>query len=75
MLCSFAKSYGVRCSAHRSVSLEHTLDDAVIEDSYLTNRAQPANLAVELVDVLRPPGDLQIILLLGHGFAPSRESS
>jgi hypothetical protein len=54
---------------------EHTLDDAGIEDSHLTKHAQPANFAVALVDGLRPPGDLQIILLLSHGFALSRESS
>ena len=69
------ESDGIGCSAHRSVILQRALDDAVIEDSYLTKQAQPGNLAVDLFDVLHPPGDLQIILFLSHGFAPSPESS
>ena len=32
------ESDGIGCSAHRSVFLEHTLDDAGIEDSYLTKQ-------------------------------------
>src|SRR4030095_6949992 len=55
----------VRCSAHRIVLSQHALDDAVVEDSYLTEQAQARDLAVELVDVLRPPRDLEVVLC-GH---------
>ena len=72
---SFAKATGLDVPHTEASFFEHTLDDAGIENSYLTKHAQPANLAVELLDALLPPCDKKRVFLLSHGFTPLRESS
>ena len=65
-LRSFAKAAGLTVAAHRRVVVQDALDDAGLEDADLAQQREPRDLAVELVEVLRPPGDLKLVRLRGH---------
>src|ERR1035437_3582114 len=52
--------YGIVCSAHRRVRMQHTLNHAGIEDPYLAEHCEPGHLAIELFEVVRPPRDTKV---------------
>src|SRR5215468_4155755 len=62
------------CEGHRivrstygSVFVQHALDDARIENPHLAQQREPANLEVELVEVLRPPSGNKFVVFASHG--------
>src|SRR5262249_55922524 len=70
-LVQFLERHGIRRSAHRGILAHHPLDHPGIDNPHLTELRQPGDLPIEVVELLRPPGDGKRVLRLTHGCASS----
>ena len=58
-------------AAHRRIVVQDAVDDAGIEEPYLTQQSEPSDLPVELVEILRPPSDLEVVWFRRHASLPA----